>query len=439
MEELGYITSKEKQESCIELDKAMYGNIDSPLGWMKTFSKHLMSKLGLIQSKADPCIFYKKDDKGRPVLLLALYVDDTLCAGTRKELDWMYKAITEKFNIEKLGKLKKHLGIWWSWHTDEKGNTYLSATMDKMIEDIRNKFEAATKKKVKDAATPGFPGQCLLKNTGEIVDLDNYRSIVGKIMYYTTKVAPEISNAARELASHLSNPGTEHWKALERCVGYISHQKKPELVFRTPRELRSISLCDSDYAKNEDDRKSTSGRINTIGGMITNWTSKKQGTVALSSTEAEYQSLSECAQESVFTQNLLYELTGIYKMAIIYEDNLGAIYLTKNQQVSARTKHIDIRHHFLRDLLGEKKLDVRFQRSEDNSSVIFTKNTPRDLHEKHTTKIRQGTLDCWKEDVKTDSTAKQYGNDSIADEAYTNAVISCIHQLKLHLDQEHIG
>ncbi len=77
-------------------------------------------------------------------------------------------------------------------------------------------------------------------------------------------------------------------------------------------------------------RKSISGRINTLGGMITNWTSKKQQTVALSSTEAEYQSLSECAQESIFTMNLVKELINQELQAIIYEDNLGAIFLARN-------------------------------------------------------------------------------------------------------------
>jgi hypothetical protein len=71
----------------------------------------------------------------------------------------------------------------------------------------------------------------LTKNTGELKDLDNYMSIVGKILYFATKVAPEISNAARDLASHLSNPGDEHWRAsLERCVGYITHMEKPGLT-----------------------------------------------------------------------------------------------------------------------------------------------------------------------------------------------------------------
>jgi hypothetical protein len=130
--------------------------------------------------------------------------------------------------------------------------------------------------------------------------------------------------------------------------------------------------------------------------------------VALSSTEAEYQALSECAQEAMFTQNLLEEITGQVLTAIIYEDNLGAIYLTKNQQVSSRTKHIDIRHHYMRDLLDEKRLDIRFQRSENNSSDIMTKNTTKEIHDRHTTKLRNGTLDCWKEDVKTDPTVQLF-------------------------------
>jgi hypothetical protein len=180
------------------------------------------------------------------------------------------------------------------------------------------------------------------------------------------------------------------------------------LKYQTPRELRSISLCDSDYAKDENDRKSISGRLNTIGGTITNWTSKKQGTVALSSTEAEYNSLSECAQESIFTQNLIKELLNIFLTAIIYEDNLGAIYLAKNQQVSSRTKHIDIRHNFLRDLMQDKRIEVRFIRSENNSSDITTKNTSAPIHNLHTEMIKEGKLKCWKEDVVTDSSVTQF-------------------------------
>jgi hypothetical protein len=138
--------------------------------------------------------------------------------------------------------------------------------------------------------------------------------------------------------------------------------------------LPSISDCDSDYAKDENDRRSVSGQLNTLGGMNTNWTSTKQHTVSFSSSEAEFQALSECVQEAVFTQNLIEELAGQKKPAIIYEEDLGTIFQVKNQQVSSRTKHIDIRHHFIRDLQDKKELDVRFKRSENNSADIMTKN-----------------------------------------------------------------
>jgi transposase InsO family protein len=406
MEELGFINQEDKTKSCIQLTKAMYGNIDSPLRWMKTFTKFLTTELQLKQSKTDPCILYKY--KGNDlVLVLALYVDDTLCLGHARELQWLYESIETKFKIERLGQLKKHLGIWYEWK-EENGETVIEASMPQLINEIVKLYENTSGKPAKNFSTPGAPGKTLMKHQGEPKDLDQYRSLVGKIMYLTTKLAPELSNASRELASHLSNPNESHWQALGRCVGYLKHTKFNKLKYRAPRELRSISLCDSDYAKDENDRKSISGRINTVGGTITNWTSKKQSTVALSSTEAEYHSLSECAQESIFTQNLIKELLNLSLTAIIYEDNLGAIYLTKNQQVSSRTKHIDVRHHFLRDLWQDKRIDIRFVRSENNSSDIMTKNTPASIHDQHTIMIKDGRLKCWKEDVVTDSSVIQF-------------------------------
>jgi hypothetical protein len=213
---------------------------------------------------------------------------------------------------------------------------------------------------------------------------------------------PEISNAVRNVTCHMSNPGEEHWKAMERLVGYVvSKGKDIGLVLRRPRNLVSISECDSDYAKDEGDRKSISGRVNTMGGMITNWSSKKQATVSLSSTEAEYQALSDCAQEAMFTSTLIFEITSISEKAIIYEDNQGAIHLVKNQQVSSRTKHIDVRHHFTRDLQLSGRLEIRFHRSENNPSDILTKNQATQIYEKHGHNIREGLLPCWKEDVRS--------------------------------------
>jgi hypothetical protein len=102
----------------------------------------------------------------------------------------------------------------------------------------------------------------------------------------------------------------------------------------------------------------------------------------------------------MFTQSLIHEITREKLTSIIYEDNLRAIYLVKNQPVSASTKHLDVRHHYLWDLHEDGRLEVRFKRSEDSCADITTKNTPHSIHEKHTAMIRLGALSCWREDIK---------------------------------------
>jgi hypothetical protein len=157
-----------------------------------------------------------------------------------------------------------------------------------------------------------------------------------------------------------------------------------------------MAMVDSNYATNTDDRRSVTGAIFTIGGTITNWISKTQGSVTLSSSEAEYVAIASAAQEVRFTQQLLGEIMTCVNPAIIYEDNTGAIFLVKNQQVGQRTKHISIRAHFIRDLWSQGYLDVQFVRSEDNESDICTKNVTEKIMALFSPHIRNGTLRCWR-------------------------------------------
>ena len=108
--------------------------------------------------------------------------------------------------------------------------------MNKMVEEIDQAFQEAMGKRAKFAKTPGFPGKMLSKNTEETVNITAYRSLTGKLLYYMTKVAPEMANAVRDLSSHMSNPGAEHWKAMERCVGYLVNlsTERRELLFWKP-------------------------------------------------------------------------------------------------------------------------------------------------------------------------------------------------------------
>jgi hypothetical protein len=217
-------------------------------------------------------------------------------------------------------------------------------------------------------------------------------------LYLVTKLFVEGSNPVRELAKHFSNPGKEHWKALEKFVGYLKGiQDDIKLTYRKPKELRVVSNVDSNYATDKVDRRSVTGMLNTVGGMLVSWMSKTQPTVTLSSCEAEYTAASVCCQEILFCQMLLREIAYSVDPAIMLEDNTGAIFLIKNQQVSQRTKHIDVKWHFLREHHEKGHFKVKFVRSEKNEADICTKNTPEKVLCEHAINIRNGTLRSWRE------------------------------------------
>jgi len=155
---------------------------------------------------------------------------------------------------------------------------YVEATMPELIEDIITLTEKHLGKELKSYTTPGKPGESLVKHEGEVMDNTSYRSIVGKILYLTSKMMIEGCNASRELARFFSGAKEQHWEAVYRFVGYLKDNKKEiKLTFRKPKELRIMGNVDSDYATNKDDRRSITGGIITLGGgTITNWFSQTQ-------------------------------------------------------------------------------------------------------------------------------------------------------------------
>ena len=351
LKEFGFISSEDAKDHCILLEHSMYGNVDAALRWIITKTEYLTGKsIGMIQSKADPCIFYKRDNKGNAMLVLAITVDDCAVGGKPEAIEWLLAKIEERFKITRGGRIRKHLGVDYKWSKDEEGETCLELWMERKREDIIKTYEDYTKKTCKVRVTPGAPGSVLKKNEGKEIDIEKYRSMVGKLMFYGTKVCPKIVNATRELATHMSNPGEDHWKAVGHLVGYLkSTLKGPAMILRRPKELRIVSYVDASYGNSGEGRRSVSGELHTLGGMITAFSSRTQKTVSLSSAESEYIAASSAAKEVMFQQMLLSEICENVIPGVIYEDNEGAIFLSKNKQVSQRTKHIDVRYHFLRD------------------------------------------------------------------------------------------
>ena len=221
---------------------------------------------------------------------------------------------------------------------------------------------------------------------------EEYRSIIGKVLYLVKKVEPTCANAVRELSSFLDNPSQNHWRSVMRLVGYLGAYSRP-LKMRPPVDLTIRGCVDSDWASDPNDRKSVTGFLITIGNCLVDWSSRKQATIALSSTEAEYMAYSDAGGTIKYLHMLITEVCGdCPKPAVLHEDNTGAIHLVNNNHIGKRTKHIDIKYRFVNSLVKEGLLKAEFIRSEDNASDIMTKHLVEKLFVKHADDIYNGVL-----------------------------------------------
>jgi hypothetical protein len=247
---------------------------------------------------------------------------------------------------------------------------------------------------VKFYKTPAIPRTTILRPTAEETmlsadDQKTYRSGVGMLLYLVKHSRPDIANAVRELSKVADGATKDHWKALLRVIKYVlsteNHGLKIKPSLKESFYMEGIS--DSEYAGDKDSRISVFGYILYFCGAPIAWKSKAGKSVTLSSTEAEYVAASEIAKEVIFVKNILDSVGIKVDLPItIRVDNVGAIYLANNYATSQRTKHIDIRAHFLREYIEDGVLKVVFIRSEDNDADIFTKNTADELFHSHAEK-----------------------------------------------------
>ena len=208
-----------------------------------------------------------------------------------------------------------------------------------------------------------------------------YRAILGSVMWGQLATRPDLSFAASLLARFQINPGLDHWNGLLHVIGYIKNTMDYGLTYYRDSTLSPVAYVDADYGGCRDTRRSTSGYVFIMAGGPVTWSSKRQTTVALSTVEAEYVAMSRCAQQMTWMQSWLGEANIKYDLPeVIKGDNRGAIALTKNTRDHGKVKHIDIRHHYIRDLLHSGTIAMEQVSSADNLADIFTKPLPRDHH-----------------------------------------------------------
>ena len=224
---------------------------------------------------------------------------------------------------------------------------------------------------------------CPVPDSPESVEMSEihpqYRSLVDNLLYMSVVSRPDISFIVSSLSQFLSNPGKDHWIAAKRVLRSLKGSSDLGLMFCKSNSFEVFGFTDSDWGSNLDDRRSVSGfcfSMNLKSGPIS-WNSRKQPTVALSSAEAEYFAMSTACQELVFLRSLLSDLELLtVGSSRLFGDNRSAIAMAENPTGHRRTKHIDIRHHFLRDLVASGEIQFVHVPTDDNVADLFTKALP---------------------------------------------------------------
>ena len=215
------------------------------------------------------------------------------------------------------------------------------------------------------------------------VDPTTYQSIIGGLMYAATATRPDISYSVSMLSKFNSSPSEAHLTAAKRIIRYLKGTVNLGLKYCKSEEGQLIGYADADWAGDLDDRHSTSGNVFLMAGGAISWMSKKQATVALSTSEAEYVALSSATQEAVWLRRLLTDLKATpRKPTVLMEDNQGAIAIARNPVSHARTKHIDIRYHYVCEALQEGTIDLCYCPTEEMVADLLTKPLSKGKFEK---------------------------------------------------------
>ena len=273
-----------------------------------------------------------------------------------------------------------------SYYTDlkierDRSARTLTLSQPVYIEKILDRFFMRT---AKSATTPMREGD-LFKNESQATerDIKQYQAMIGSIMFAMIETRPDIAFATSLVSRHAKNPGKQHMEAVKHILRYLQGTKTKGITFGGG-DLIIQGYSDSDWAGSKEDRKSTSGYVFMLNGGPISWCSKRQPTVALSSTEAEYMALTVAAKEAIWLRLLMTEL-GIQNTAptinvikgetaiTLKGDNQSSIALANNPVHHARTKHIDIQHHFIRNEVMEGRIDLTYIPTEDMIADGLTK------------------------------------------------------------------
>lgn len=230
----------------------------------------------------------------------------------------------------------------------------------------------------KPVSTPMDPNTKWKSSSSDPPTNQPYKELIGCLQYLALSSRPDISAAVNILSKFQSTASDAHWSGLKRILRYLKGTSRTRIIYR--KHLDSATLegfADADYGNDPDDRKSISGYAFRLFGNLVSWSTKRQPTVSLSSTEAELISLCSATKEGLWLSNFLNELGVENLPIIIHEDNIPCIKFSEEPREHQRMKHIDIKFVFVRDLIKKGILKIKYIPSQEQPADVFTKPLPK--------------------------------------------------------------
>lgn len=362
-----------------KLKRALYGLKQAPRAWYSKVDGYLLSQ-GLTKSTADGNLYYFEE--GGKLTLLILYVDDVYITGDHSSHIAEVRAnIQCEFEMCDLGLLSYSLGLEFIFDT-----AGILVTQRQYVRELLTEFGLSD---CRPAYTPMQEKLKLeLDMSAPSTDTTTYQRMVGKLIFLT-HTRPDISFAVGLVSRFMCRPQEPHLLAVKQIYRYLKATSEFALLYQRGGVSSLCGFTDSDWAGDTLDRKSTTGFVFLLGGTPITWNSKKQPTVALSSTEAEYMAITEGTKEAIWLRRLLGELKlqNLQTPTMIRGDNQGSINLAHNPIYHGRTKHVEVRHHFIREKILSKEISLEFVPTGQQLADVFTKALGRIAFERIRSKL----------------------------------------------------
>jgi histone deacetylase 1/2 len=391
------------QENLVyKLKKSLYGLRQSSRSWYTRIDSVLRS-LGLLRSHNDPNLYYQHANG--ETLILMLYVDDIFITGTSEaHISKLKHKLHNQFEMTDLGHVKRYLGI-----TFEQSTSGILLHQHDYALSILQQFNMTD---CKTASTPLPQGLVLVSDMhSPYIDSNLYCQLVGKLIFLTI-TRPDIAYAVSRVSSYMSKPQISHLDAAKHILRYIKHTADHGIFYQAGQALTITGYTDADWGSCPETRRSMGAYIFLLAGGPITWQSKRQHTVSRSSTESEYRALSDSAQEAVWLRRLLQELqvlspnphsslsrtqslstTSQASCITIFCDNQSALKLAQNPVFHARSKHVEIHYHFIRERVLEGEIEILHINSQDQPADFLTKPLGKIKFTKHRDEIGIQKLD----------------------------------------------